>query len=192
MFAITAETARATADVQPYLDALAETNRQGFGFLVAFGVTWLVAALIWTAIGDRAGAYAALLQGMVGLPAGLALTAWGVVGERPENDTMNELSIYLSVGQLFVLPLVIALLARGYYVVAVASLSAVTAVHFVPYTWLYGTPIYVAIAAVIAVGIAVIVGRGLEIGRHAGLGVCALTGTALLLGGVAAFITAPA
>jgi len=55
-------------NVGDYLVALATVNRHGFGFLLAYGLTWLLAALVWRTKGDRAGAYAALFQGMVRRP----------------------------------------------------------------------------------------------------------------------------
>lgn len=173
-------------DVQGYLDALAETNRHRFGFLLAYGSTWLVAALVWHRFGPRVGCYAALFQGMVGLPLGLLLTAVAAVGERPEHEALGSLSIYLAVGQLLALPLVIVLLARESYVHAVAALAVVLAVHFVPYAWLYGTPLYLGVGAVVAVGAAVVVAR--KDGDERGALVCALTGATLLLGGTLALL----
>ena len=37
------------------------------------------------------------------------------------------------------------------YTMAVATLAATTAVHFLAYTWLYQTPIYLVMAIVIAI-----------------------------------------
>lgn len=173
-------------DVQDYLRELAQVNQNGFGFLVAYGLTWLTAALLGRRFGDRVGTYAALFQGMVGLPLGLLLTMTAAQGARPDDPTLNALSIYLSMGQLLVLPFVIVLVARGRHTMAVATLAVTLAVHFVPYSWLYSTPIYLVVAAIVAVGTAVLVARD---SQPAGTGcrICAVTGSALLLGGVIAF-----
>lgn len=172
-------------DVQEYLRELAQVNRHGFGFLLAYGSTWIVAAALGRRFGERVGAYAALFQGMVGLPLGLLLTAAAADGPRPEDATLNSLSLYLSMGQLLILPLVIVLVTMGRYTVAVAALAVTLAVHFVPYSWLYSTPIYIVVAAVVAVGTAVLIARDAP-EKATSARICALAGAALLLGGVAA------
>lgn len=175
-------------DVQDYLRELALVNQNGFGFLVAYGFTWLTAAALGRRFGDRVGTYAALFQGMVGLPLGLLLTMTAAQGTRPDDPTLNALSIYLSMGQLLVLPFVIVLVARGRYTMAVATLAVTLAVHFVPYSWLYSTRIYLVVAAVVAVGTAVLTARDTPQSR-AGNRICALTGGALMVGGVIAVAT---
>lgn len=182
-------------DVQSYLDALATANRQGFGFLIGFGLSWLVAAAVWSRFGDRLGAVAALLQSIIATPLSLGLTAVAAPAERPDDPIMNELSIYLAAGQILALPLVLVLLMRAQYSTGVAVLAVVTAVHFVPYTWLYRTPIYVVVAVAVAVAVAILMGREPDASRReappprrAGAWICGVTGTVLLLGGVAAFL----
>jgi hypothetical protein len=175
-------------EAQDYLREIAQVNRNGFGFLVAYGFTWLTAAFVGFRFGERPGTYAALFQGMVGLPLGLLLTMAAADGPRPQDPTLNALSIYLSMGQLLVLPFVIVLVVRGRYTVAVATLAVTLAVHFVPYSWLYATPIYGAVAAVVAVGVAIVTAMESQ-PRRTVWQVCALTGAALLLGGVTALTT---
>ena len=169
-------------DVQEYVRELAQVNRNGFGFLLAYGFTWLTAALLGRRFGDRVGAYAALFQGMVGLPLGLLVTMVAADGPRPEDPVLNALSIYLSVGQLLVLPFVIVLVTQARYTVAVAALAVTLAVHFVPYSWLYATPVYGIVALVVAVGTAVLVAKESSPGGGVWR-ICALTGTTLLIGG---------
>lgn len=54
-----------------------------------------------------------------------------------------------------------------------------------PYSWLYSTPIYLVVAAVVAVGTAVLMAREGP-SKATGARICALTGVALVLGGLAA------
>lgn len=184
-------------DVEIYLRELAQANRNGFGFLLAYGLTWIVSAVLGWRFGERVGTYAALFQGMVGLPLGLLLTAAAADRARPQDATLNSLSIYLSMGQLLILPLVIVLITTARYTLAVAALAVTLAVHFVPYAWLYGTVIYIVVAAVVALGAAALTAietsaatgtSGAIEARAAGPRICALTGATLLLGGVAALI----
>ncbi|OLV19153.1 DUF7010 family protein [Deinococcus marmoris] len=171
-----------------YLNALTTVNRHGFGFLLAYGLTWLVAALIWRTQGDRAGAYAALFQGMVALPLAFGLTALTAVGTRPEDPTMNMLSTYLATGQLMVLPLVIVLVMGRRYTLSAAILAATTAVHFLPYTWLYQTPIYLVMAVLLAIVIAMLIRLEDRRQQSSGALICAASGIILSLGAVAAFV----
>lgn len=181
-------------DVGDYLAHLADVNRHGFGFLLAYGTTWLVAAVLWWRLGPRVGAFAALFQGMVALPLALGLTALAAPGETPEDPTMEALSIYLSMGQLLVLPLAVVLILRGLYLLPAAVLAAVVAVHFVPYSWLYGTPLYAVLGVVIAVAVAVVVAQQDRWGesetpeRVPGALVCLSVGVPMALGGVIALL----
>lgn len=181
-------------DVGDYLSALATVNRHGFGFLLAYGTTWLAAAALWWRLGPRVGAYAALFQGMVGLPVALALTALGADGEAPRDPTLTALSIYLAMGQLLVIPPVIVLIRRGTYVLAAALQAVVVAVHFVPYSWLYSTPVYVVGGLVIAVAVTVVLARQdrwageQPPGRTPGALVCLSVGVPMALGGLVALL----
>lgn len=177
-----------SSDVQGYLETLAEVNHHGFGFLVAFGLTWLVAGAVWLRFGQRAGAYATLFQGMVGLPAALLLTWATATGTRPEDPAMNALSIYLGTGQLLVLPLAIVLIVHRRFLATAAVMALVLAVHLVPYAWLYGTVAYLVVAVVVALLTAVVVAVHLRRGStHGGL-LCIGSGATLLLAGIATFL----
>lgn len=183
------------SDVADYLSTLATVNRHGFGFLLAYGTSWLVATVLWWRLGPRVGAYAALFQGMVALPLGLALTALGAVGERPHDPTMNTLSIYLAMGQLLVIPPLVVLIRRGHYLMAAALQAVVVAVHFVPYAWLYSTPLFAVLGGVIAVAVTVVVAQqdrwgsdGESSERVPGALVCLSVGVSMALGGVVALL----
>lgn len=181
-------TVKGMADLERDLLALAEATHHGFGFLAAYGLTWLVAGLLWRVKGSRIGAFAALFQGVVALPIALGLTALAATADRPDNPLLNALSIALSMGQILMIPLVVILIIAARYDIAVAALAATTAVHFVPYSWLYQSPVYIVIGVLIGVGTAVLVQRGLTHERSSGGGVCALTGGVLLVGAVVAYL----
>jgi hypothetical protein len=61
------------------------------------------------------------------------------------------------------------------------------AVHFVPFSWLYATPIYIVVGSVISVGTAILIGKPSQ--QPSVPRICLLTGTALLRGGAAALST---
>lgn len=165
-----------------YLHDLAVTNRHGFGFLAAYGATWLLAGLVWRVVGERIGAYAALFQGMVALPVAFGLTSVAAVGARPEDALLGSLSTYLAMGQLMVLPLVVVTVMARRWTQATAMLAATTAVHFLPYSWLYPTPVYTVMAVVLALATATLVRLEVRRGASSGALVCATTGVVLWVG----------
>ena len=105
------------------------------------------------------------------------------------------LSIHLASGQLVMLPVAGLLIARRRYLFSTVLMAVVVAVHFAPYSWLYGTLLYAVVAVVIGLGTAVLLGRQGAVehadeGAHArstGARVCALVGTAMLAGAVMAW-----
>lgn len=168
-----------------YLHALAAVNRHGFGFLAAYGSTWLLAALAWRWRGERAGAYAALLQGMVALPIAFGLTAVTATGPRPDDPLLGSLSTYLAMGQLMVLPLVVVTIMAHRWTQASAMMAVTTAVHFLPYSWLYQTPVYVVMGVVLALAVATLVRLEARRETSSGALLCGATGVVLWVGAVA-------
>ncbi|MBK0330418.1 hypothetical protein I8D64_03275 [Brachybacterium sp. MASK1Z-5] len=138
------------------LSQLATVNHHGFAFLLAYGLTWLLAAGVWRWRGQRAGAYAVLLQGVIALPIAFGLMALTAAGPRPQDSLLDELSTALAVSQVFALPILIYLILRRAHRQVPIVLAAVTIVHFSPYWWLYRTPLYMVLAGVLAIGLFVV------------------------------------
>ncbi|MCW4459622.1 hypothetical protein [Microbacterium sp. MPKO10] len=144
--------------IPEYTQALGEATRHGWGFLFAYGATWLVCGVLWHRASQRTAAYATLFQGMVALPVALALTALTSQADRPELEGMDMLSVLLSAGQLLALPLVIFLVATRRYTDVPLAMAIVLVVHFAPYSWLYATPLYLIMGAAVAVGVTAAMG----------------------------------
>lgn len=138
------------------LQQLATVNHHGFAFLLAYGLTWLLAAAIWRWRGEHLGAYAVLLQGVLALPIAFGLMALTSAGTRPENPLLDELSTALAVSQVFALPILVHLILRRSYRQVPIVLAAVTIVHFSPYSWLYRTPLYMVLAGALAIGLVMV------------------------------------
>src|SRR5690606_17006797 len=107
---------------------------------------------------------ATMFQGMVALPLSLALTAVTPGPPRPELPGMDAASALLASGQMLALPVVAVLVARGHPTWVPMIMSTVLAIHFAPYSWLYGTPLYLAAGAVVAIAVAVHTAKGLRRG----------------------------
>ena len=141
-------------DLVESLQLLAEQNISGVAFLLAYGATWLVCGVLWQRVAMRVAAYATLFQGLVALPVALGVSFLiGAVGsERPVADEITQLSVLIGMSQVLGLPLLIYLVVKRQFVVMPFVFAVITAMHFVLYSWLYQTPIYIAMAMLISVG----------------------------------------
>lgn len=151
------------------LSLLAAQNMSGFAFLAAYGVTWLVCAVIWLRATERVAAFATLFQGMVALPAALGLSALigAIGGERPVPDEITQLSVLVGTSQLLGLPFLIYLVVKHRYTLVPFAFAAITSMHFVLYSWLYQTPVYIVMAVVISLGTATVMFAAAEPERPA-------------------------
>lgn len=177
--------------ISEYVEVLGEATGHGWGFLTAYGLTWLVCAGLWMRSSPRVAAYGTLFQGLVALPLALLLTELTPGPARPVLDGMDSLTILLSSGQLLALPVVIYLVVQERYTAVPLAMVLMLVVHFAPYSWLYGTPLYVVMGA--AVSLAAVASAASVRSDDAlvatGAGrVCLTTGTILLLCAVVAWL----
>lgn len=136
------------------LDALAEQTHYGVAFLLAYGTTWIICGGLWRRVSARGAALAVLFQGMVAFPAAIGLSYLiGALGdERPVEDLITQLSVYIGTSQLLGLPLLIYLYAQRQFTLMPYAFAAICAMHFMLYSWLYQTPLYVVMSVAIALG----------------------------------------
>ncbi|MGO1488718.1 MAG: DUF7010 family protein [Arachnia sp.] len=146
--------------VDEYRLALAETNRFGWGFLAAYGTTWLICGIAWLRASARTGAFFTLFQGMAALPVAILLTAFTPGPPPPEMASMDSLVILLAAGQLLGLPIVIYLTVAERYTLVPLAMALLVAVHFAPYSWLYDTPLYLVMGGAVSVGAVVAMAVG--------------------------------
>lgn len=174
--------------IEQYIEELSAATRHGWGFLAAYGVTWLACWWAWSKWSERTAAYFTLFQGMVALPLALALTSATSGPARPMLPGMDYLSVLLASGQLLGLPIVIYLVSKSSFTSVPLAMVLLLVVHFAPYSWLYATPLYLvmgatlSIAAVVATSTA---GRGERESRDEGVAgagrVCLTTGVGMLI-----------
>lgn len=127
-------------------------NRGGFSFLVVHGVTWAAAAALTVALPVKPAALIYLFQGIIAFPASLVLER--LLGYRTlstKDNSLVELFVLIAVSQGLALPASIVV-----YNLDPLYLPVVFAVtnggHFLPYSWLYRTRAYIALAVVAAFG----------------------------------------
>lgn len=179
--------------VDEYRHALAASTGHGWGFLTAYGLTWLACAVLWSRRGARVGAFCTLFQGMVALPLALLLTAATQGPPRPTLPGLDNLSVVLACGQLLGLPMVAHLVARDRFTQVPSAMIILLVVHFAPYSWLYATPLYFAMGAAVSIAAVIVAAtapRGAETtdAEVVGAGrVCLSTGVVLLLSAAVAW-----
>src|SRR5699024_11847923 len=137
-----------SVDLVESLQLLAEQNISGVAFLLAYGATWLVCGVLWQRVAMRVAAYAPLFQGLVALPVALGVSFLiGAVGsERPVADEITQLSVLIGMSQVMGLPYLIYLVVKRQFVVMPFVFAFISTMHFVLYSCLYHTPIYIAMA----------------------------------------------
>src|SRR5690625_2277104 len=166
------------------LSRLAEQNIFGLAFLTAYGLSWLACGIIWTRATERVAAYATLFQGLVAFPLALGLSALiGAIGQtRPVNDAITQLSVLIGTSQLLGLPLLIYLVIKRHYALVPVVFATITAIHFVLYSWLYQTPLYIGMAVLIALATTTVMATAPEDNARSGPArVCGVTGGLLLV-----------
>lgn len=174
-------------DLVESLRLLAEQNVSGVAFLSAYGVTWLVCGVFWRRASERTAAFATLFQGLVAFPAALGISAMiGAVGrDRPVAEEITQLSVLIGTSQLLGLPFVVYLVVKGQYPLVPLAFAAITSMHFVLYSWMYRTPVYIAVAVLVSIGSTAVMLAAPAGDRRAGPArVCFLTGGLLLAAAV--------
>lgn len=143
-----------------YRIALAEANLLGWGFLAAYGMSWLVCGVAWQRASARTAAFFTLFQGLAALPVAILLTALTSGPAPPAMASIDTLVILLAAGQNLGLPIVIYLTASKRYSMVPLAMALLVAVHFAPYSWLYATPLYLVMGGAVSVGavVAMVIG----------------------------------
>lgn len=132
-------------ELESVLNSLAELNRYGFAFLLSFGITWLASGIFWMKTSKSTAGYATLFQGLAALPAALLISYMiGALTERPGGDLFTELIMTIAMNQMLILPLIIVMQAKKHHTLIPFVFSASLTIHFVMYSWLYQTWIYIA------------------------------------------------
>lgn len=181
--------------IDEYRIAFAAANRYGWGFLAAYGTTWLICGVVWLRASARAGAFAALFQGLAALPVAILLTALTPGPPLPELAAMDSLVILLASGQLLGLPIVIYLTVKERFGLVPLAMALLVAVHFAPYSWLYNTPLYLVMGGAVSVGAvtAMILGGRIhategDVARRGPMLLCFIVGGVMALSAVVALL----
>ncbi len=136
---------------KPAFDEVSASSAGGAPFLIAYGITFLITAILSLFLPRPTAAIIAMFQGGVALPAAFWLELKMGSKRMSSQNPLKPLSAQMAMSQALGLPLLIlvySLNPRG-IPLALASLGGV---HFLPYAWLHRTRLYTIFAFAVALG----------------------------------------
>ncbi len=140
-----------TNDLDQAFTEVSASSSGGAPFLIAYGGTFLITAILSLLLPRRTVAWIAMFQGGVALPLAFWLERkMGTTRMAPTNP-LRQLSVQMAMSQALGLPLLILVysLNPGGIPLALASLGGV---YFLPYAWLHRTRIYAVFAFAVSIG----------------------------------------
>jgi hypothetical protein len=140
-----------TNDLHHALNEVSASSAGGAPFLIAYGATFLITAILSFFLPRPTAAMIAMFQGGVALPVAFWLERKMGSARMSAGNPLNVLSGQMAMSQALGLPLLILVysLNPGGLPLALASLGGV---HFLPYAWLHRTRIYMFFAFAVSIG----------------------------------------
>jgi hypothetical protein len=133
------------------LDDVSASSAGGAPFLIAYGLTFLITAILSFFLPTATVAIIAMFQGGVALPLAFWLERKMRTRPRMADNPLTQLSGQIAFSQSLGLPAMIVAysLNPGAIPVVLASLGGV---HFLPYAWLHRTRVYMYLGLALAFG----------------------------------------
>ncbi len=140
-----------TNDFNQAFDEVSASSMGGAPFLIAYGATFLVTALLSFFVPRPTAALIAMFQGGAALPVAFWLERRMGSTRMAADNPLRVLSVQMAVSQALALPILILIynLNPGGIPLTLASLGGV---HFLPYAWLHRTRVYAILAVAISLG----------------------------------------
>lgn len=143
-----------TQNAITFKHALTEVSASSAGgapFLIAYGLTFIIAGILAYILPEEPAALVALFQGGVALPAAFLLERRMRWGDMAADNPLKSLSAQMAMSQALALPALIVVYTLNPRAIPVV-LAGLGGVHFMPYAWLHRTRLYVVLAVAVAVG----------------------------------------
>jgi hypothetical protein len=142
---------RETNDLKHAFDEVSASSAGGAPFLIAYGATFMITAILSFFLPRPTTALIAMFQGGIALPVAFWLERRMGSRRMSADNPLRSLSAQMAMSQALGLPVLILVysLNPGGLPLALASLGGV---HFLPYAWLHRTRIYVFFAVAVSVG----------------------------------------
>lgn len=142
---------RAINDIECARDEISASSAGGAPFLLAFGFTLLISALVSLSTTARTAALVVLFQGNVALPLAFWLERRMATGRMSPQNPLRALSIQLAMSQIVALPAALLVYMFAPWAVP-AAMAAIGGGHFLPYTWLQRSRAYLALGIAVSAG----------------------------------------
>jgi hypothetical protein len=142
-------------DLRQAFHEVSASSAGGAPFLITYGATFLITAVLSFFLPKPTTAIIAMFQGALALPAAFWLERRMGSLRLSQDNPLRVLSGQMAGSQALGLPVLILVysLNPGGIPMALASLGGV---HFLPYAWLHRTRLYIYFAAAVSVGAFVI------------------------------------
>lgn len=142
---------RTPFDIELARDEVRAHSAGGAPFLMAYGTTFLITAVLSLFIPIETAGLVAMFQGGAALPAAFWLERRMGSRRMSANNPLRSLSAQLAMSQAVALPALI-IVYNVKPVMLPLLLAAFGGMHFVPYAWLQRSRIYMALGGALAVG----------------------------------------
>jgi len=138
-------------DLQQAFTEVSRSSAGGAPFLIAYGTTFLITAVLSFFLPKSTTALIAMFQGGIALPAAFWLERKIGSGRMAPDNPLRPLSVQMAMSQALGLPLLILVYSLNPAGIPLA-LASLGGVHFLPYAWLHRTRIYVFFAFAVSIG----------------------------------------
>lgn len=138
-------------DLETARDEVSAHSAGGAPFLIAYGATFIITAIISLFVSLETAALIAMFQGGVALPLAFWLERRMGRQRMSADNPLRQLSAQLAMSQALALPAFIIIYNVNPTLLPLL-LAAVGGMHFVPYAWLHRTRIYMILGGALALG----------------------------------------
>jgi hypothetical protein len=138
-------------DLERARDEVSASSAGGAPFLIAYGLTLFVSAILYFFLPIQVVALVAMFQGSLALPLAFWLERRLGAGPMSPDNPLRPLSVQMAMSQILALPAVIVAYSLEPITVPVV-LAAVGGAHFLTYAWLHRTRLYAVLAVAVSIG----------------------------------------
>ncbi len=138
-------------DLQRALQEVSASSAGGAPFLIAYGATFVITAVLSFFLPRPTAALIAMFQGGVALPVAFWLERRMGSRRMAADNPLRPLSAQMAMSQALGLPLLIVAYTLNPVAIPV-MLASLGGVHFFPYAWLHRTQTYIYLAVAVSIG----------------------------------------
>jgi hypothetical protein len=143
------------SDLKTALDEVSASSAGGSPFLIAYGATFIITAILSLVLPRTTAALIAMFQGTVALPLAFWLERRMGSQRMSTGNPLRDLSALMAVSQALGIPALIVVFSLNPAAVPVV-LAGLGGVPFLPSAWLHRTRLYIFLGAAAAIGAFVI------------------------------------